>query len=277
MSYQLVSPDAAVSKPQQVGGVCAQSFQRITSPDLSSVRFILKLDAATCLSRKMDERPVTTSANDSVATLQPLLDTQPTSSASSPLGPTEKPDTASKKQSKSTSKWLQFLTQWGLEITALALSLIAFGLMIYLLYQSAGEPISKWTKTHISLNTAHVSQGKWNWLSRSAQPLVDFDRFNTASRGAWGSLRLLQSCVRRPRWIAIGALTAIALLTFEPFTQAVLVIRDKEVILDHREYNKVVQSSNGSLETHGNVPTIGQSTRLDGASWTRAFAGVGLV
>jgi hypothetical protein len=102
----------------------------------------------------MDERPVTTSANDSVATLQPLLDTQPTSSASSPLGPTEKPDTASKKQSKSTSKWLQFLTQWGLEITALALSLIAFGLMIYLLYQSAGEPISKWTKTHISLNTA---------------------------------------------------------------------------------------------------------------------------
>ncbi|KAK2472272.1 hypothetical protein H9L39_16152 [Fusarium oxysporum f. sp. albedinis] len=123
----------------------------------------------------------------------------------------------------------------------------------------------------------HVSQGKWNWLSRSAQPLVDFDRFNTASRGAWGSLRLLQSCVRRPRWIAIGALTAIALLTFEPFTQAVLVIRDKEVILDHREYNKVVQSSNGSLETHGNVPTIGQSTRLDGASWTRAFAGVGLV
>lgn len=44
----------------------------------------------------------------------------------------------------------------------------------------------------------HVSQGKWNWLSRSAQPLVDFDRFDTASRGAWGSLRLLQSCVRRP-------------------------------------------------------------------------------
>ncbi|ENH71564.1 hypothetical protein FOC1_g10007802 [Fusarium oxysporum f. sp. cubense race 1] len=25
--------------------------------------------------------------------------------------------------------------------------------MIYLLYQPAGEPISKWTKTHISLNT----------------------------------------------------------------------------------------------------------------------------
>ncbi|EXK28853.1 hypothetical protein FOMG_14742 [Fusarium oxysporum f. sp. melonis 26406] len=123
----------------------------------------------------------------------------------------------------------------------------------------------------------HVSQGKWNWLSRSAQPLVDFDRFDTASRVAWGSLRLLQSCVRRPRWIAIGALTAIALLTFEPFTQAVLVITDKEVILDHREYNKVLQSSNGSLETHGNVPTIGRSTRLDGASWTGAFAGVGLV
>ncbi|KAI3580274.1 hypothetical protein IWW34DRAFT_804895 [Fusarium oxysporum f. sp. albedinis] len=191
----------------------------------------------------MDERPVTTSANDSVATLQPLLDTQPTSSASSPLGPTEKPDTASKKQSKST-------ISWGADIQ---------------MDQNSYLP------QHSCLHLG------WNIKSLPGicyqHPLVDFDRFNTASRGAWGSLRLLQSCVRRPRWIAIGALTAIALLTFEPFTQAVLVIRDKEVILDHREYNKVVQSSNGSLETHGNVPTIGQSTRLDGASWTRAFAG----
>ncbi|EXL97868.1 hypothetical protein FOIG_10178 [Fusarium odoratissimum NRRL 54006] len=152
--------------------------------------------------------------------------------------------------------------------------------MIYLLYQSAGETISKWTKTHISLNTAVsilagtsraclafaismcLSQGKWNWLSRSAQPLVDFYRFDAASRGAWGK---------------IGALTAIALLAFEPFTQAVLAIRDKEGTLDHREYNKVVQSSNGSLETHGNVPTISRSTRLDAASWTGAFVGVGVV
>jgi hypothetical protein len=75
----------------------------------------------------------------------------------------------------------------------------------------------------------------------------------------------------------MGALTAVALLAFEPFTQAVLAIKDKEVTLDHREYTKVVQSSNDSLETLGNVPTIGRSTRLDGASWSGAFAGVGLV
>ncbi|KAF4961238.1 hypothetical protein FGADI_475 [Fusarium gaditjirri] len=243
----------------------------------------------------MDERPETTGANDSMATLQPLLETEPTSSASSRLVPTEKPNTTSEKQSKRSNGWLQFLNQWGLEVTSLALSLIAFGLMIYLLYSSDRQPISKWTKTHISLNTAVsilagtsraclaftismcLSQGKWNWLTRSAQPLVDFDRFDAASRGAWGSLRLLQSCVRRPHWIAVGALTAIALLAFEPFTQAVLAIEDKKVTLDNQEYKKVVLSSNESLDTMANLPTIGRSTRLDGASWNGALGGVGLV
>ncbi|KAI1022161.1 hypothetical protein LB504_007477 [Fusarium proliferatum] len=243
----------------------------------------------------MDESTESANANDHMATLQPLLEAEPPSSVSSPVAPTEKLDKTSEKESKNSSKLLLFLAQWGLEITSLSLSLIAFGLMIYLLYQSAEEPISKWNKTYISLNTAVsilagtsraclafaismcLSQGKWNWLSGAAQPLIDFDRFDAASRGAWGSLRLLQSCVRRPHWVSIGALTAIALLAFEPFTQAVLAIEDKEVTLDHLEYIKAARSSNDSLETLGNVPTIGRSTRLDGASWDGASPGVSAV
>lgn len=91
----------------------------------------------------MNEASESTNANDNMATLQPLLEAEPPSSASSQVAPTEKPDKTSEKESKSSSKWLLFLAQWGLEITSLSLSLIAFGLMIYLLYQSAEEPISK--------------------------------------------------------------------------------------------------------------------------------------
>ncbi|KAF5635990.1 hypothetical protein F52700_5304 [Fusarium sp. NRRL 52700] len=195
----------------------------------------------------MEEIPESTTANDHMATLQPLLETESPSSASSQVAPAEKPNKTSSKESKASSKWSLFLAQWGLEIAALSLSLIAFGPMIYRLYWSAEEPISQWNKAYISLNTAVsilagtsracltfaismcFSQGKWNWLSGAAQPLVDFDRFDAASRGAWGSLRLLQSCVRRPNWTSLGALTAIALLAFEPFTQAVLAIEGTEV------------------------------------------------
>ncbi|KAG5798184.1 hypothetical protein H9Q69_002793 [Fusarium xylarioides] len=243
----------------------------------------------------MDETPESTNASNHMATLQPLLEAEPPSSASSQVAPTEKPDKTSGKEGKTSSKRLLFLAQWGLEITALALSLIAFGLMVYLLYHSADEPISKWNKTYISLNTAIsilagtsraclafaismcLSQGKWNWLSGAAQPLVDFDRFDAASRGAWGSLRLLRSCVRRPHWTSMGALTAIALLAFEPFTQAVLAIEGKEVTLNHLEYIKAAHSSNDLLGTSGNFVKIGRSTRLDGASWDGASTGVSAV
>ncbi|KAF5972124.1 hypothetical protein FCOIX_9515 [Fusarium coicis] len=243
----------------------------------------------------MDETQESTSGNGHMATLQPLLEAEPPSSASSQIVPTVKPDKTSGKEGKTGSKCILFLAQWGLETTALALSLIAFGLMIYLLYYSADEPISKWNKTYISLNTAVsilagtsraclafvismcLSQGKWNWLGGAAQPLVDFDRFDAASRGAWGSLRLLQSCIRRPHWISMGALTAIALLAFEPFTQAVLAIEGKEVTLDLLEYTKAAHSSNNTLRTFGNVPQIGRSTRLDGASWDGASTGVSAV
>ncbi|KAF5579091.1 hypothetical protein FPANT_9749 [Fusarium pseudoanthophilum] len=280
MSCHFVSPHAAVRKPQQGGDVRAQSLHRFTR---------------VCQAR-MDETLESTSANDHMATLQPLLEAEPPSSAaSSQAPPTEKSVKTSGEEDKTSSKWSLFLAQWGLEITALALSLIAFGLMIYLLYHSAGEPISKWNKTYVSLNTAVsilagtsraclafaismcLSQRKWNWLSGAAQPLVDFDRFDAASRGAWGSLRLLQSCIRRPHWTSIGALTAIALLAFEPFTQAVLAIEGKEVTLDHVEYAKAAHSSNDTLQTFGNVPQIGRSTRLDGASWDGAATGVSAV
>lgn len=151
-------------------------------------------------------------------TSQPLLETPehippaPMSLASVLEKPIEDP----KKKDEVLKRLFPFLSDWKLETSALVLSLLSFIAMTYLLFASDEQPISKWTKSPITLNAlvsilagtsksslAFVismcfSQGKWTWLSRTARPLVDFDRFDAASRGATGSLRVLKSCVRRP-------------------------------------------------------------------------------
>ncbi|KAM0215172.1 hypothetical protein ACHAQD_008500 [Fusarium lateritium] len=177
---------------------------------------------------------------------------------------------------------LSFFTQWKLESLALVLSLASFVAMTYLLFASDEQPITKWKKSPITLNTlvsilagasksglAFVismcfSQGKWNWLSRTPRPLVDFDRFDAASRGATGSLRVLKSCLRRPHWSVLGALKAIALLAFEPFTQAILSLENRQVPLKPEEYAAMARSNNQSSSS---VPVIGSAIQLDAVYW----------
>jgi hypothetical protein len=151
-------------------------------------------------------------------TSQPLLET-PEHIPSTPVSlasELEKPIEGPNKKDKARRGLFSFLSDWILETLALVLSLLSFIAMTYLLFVSDEQPISKWTKSPITLNAlvsilagasksglAFVismcfSQGKWNWLSRTARPLVDFDRFDAASRGATGSLRVLKSCVRQP-------------------------------------------------------------------------------
>ncbi|KAH7261706.1 hypothetical protein BKA59DRAFT_447956 [Fusarium tricinctum] len=217
-------------------------------------------------------------------TNQPLLETQEqisltTVSLASEL---EKPIEGLNKNDEVRGGLFSFLSDWTLETLALVLSLLSFIAMTYLLFASDEQPISKWTKSPITLNAlvsilagtsksslAFVismcfSQGKWSWLSRTARPLVDFDRFDAASRGATGSLRVLKSCVRQPHWSALGALTAIALLAFEPFTQAILSLENRQVPLKPEEYAAMARANNQSSIS---VPVIGSSTRLDAGSW----------
>ncbi|KAF4973078.1 hypothetical protein FSARC_509 [Fusarium sarcochroum] len=65
-------------------------------------------------------------------------------------------------------------------------------------------------------------------------------------------------------WISLGALSAIVLLAFEPFTQAVLTLEDQSVTLEADQYVEMARRSN---ESNGSVPGIGGSFRLDAASW----------
>lgn len=142
------------------------------------------------------------SPDDRGAPISPLLPAQPANALGSAKG--------------KTSKFRLVFAVWSLELGSLLLSLLSFASLITLLVVYDREPISKWTKFPLSLNAVIsilgtiskgalafvvsmcLSQCKWNWVGNFAEPLVDFDRFDAASRGPWGSGRLLMSMVRRP-------------------------------------------------------------------------------
>ncbi|KAF4458817.1 DUF3176 domain [Fusarium albosuccineum] len=74
-----------------------------------------------------------------------------------------------------------------------------------------------------------ISQTKWSWFLQN-RPLYDFQVIDQASRGAWGSLRLLW-LVRWRHSIALGALVMIISAVTSPVTQLAInyPMREKEV------------------------------------------------
>ncbi|RTE75738.1 hypothetical protein BHE90_009805 [Fusarium euwallaceae] len=172
---------------------------------------------------------------------------------------------------------------WWLELSALALSLASLGALAALLSISDGQPVSKWAG--LSLNaivsilagtsraslafviSTCLSQGKWNWAGRFVGPLIDFDRFDAASRGAWGSIRLLRTMMRQPHWASIGAFTVIILLAYEPFIQAVLTLQDLPLVLDSANYTQFSATELDSNQPPEAGPVIGRSSRLDAGYW----------
>lgn len=105
---------------------------------------------------------------------------------------------------------------WLLEISSLLCSIVSFAGLLGLLIRFNDKPLSEWKVSGISINTpiavfasisraslalavsACIAQFKWNWFSKYEEPLIDFDRLDAASRGPWGSVRLMRTMVRRP-------------------------------------------------------------------------------
>ena len=64
-----------------------------------------------------------------------------------------------------------------------------------------------------------ISQLKWHWFwNGQSRPIMDFEYFDTASRGPWGCLMLL---CRPKQWslVTVGALLTILALLMEPSLQ----------------------------------------------------------
>ncbi|KAF2123016.1 hypothetical protein BDV96DRAFT_639567 [Lophiotrema nucula] len=77
-----------------------------------------------------------------------------------------------------------------------------------------------------------IGQLKWQWFQRSKQT-VDLDRFDSASRGPDGSIRLLWYLSWRQRLVSFGALATILMLVFPTFVQQSVQIGGRQFT----EYN----------------------------------------
>lgn len=130
---------------------------------------------------------------------------EPCPPASTPL--TSTPAPAPAQRPKPPARWKAAIAGWYLEILWCLVSVACFCALTVVLRRFNGQPLPKW-RYGLTINTAvaflstisragfviavseSVSQLKWLWHRRE-RPLVDFQAFDEASRGPWGSLKLL--------------------------------------------------------------------------------------
>ncbi|XPS90735.1 hypothetical protein M3J09_000168 [Ascochyta lentis] len=69
-----------------------------------------------------------------------------------------------------------------------------------------------------------IAQLKWKWVLTASRPAQDIDRFDLASRGPDGSMRLLWYFALKQNLASLGALATILLLAFPTFVQQAVQI-----------------------------------------------------
>ncbi|KAF2141171.1 uncharacterized protein K452DRAFT_318841 [Aplosporella prunicola CBS 121167] len=128
-------------------------------------------------------------------------------------------------------------TRWLMEVLACVIALLALVAIIITLGLHDGRPIPDWP-FRISVNAVvsifsvilkgtmlvpvaeAVSQLKWSWY-KEPRPLDDFARFDDASRGIWGSARLITR-LRGMHLASLGAAIMILAAASDPFIQQVI-------------------------------------------------------
>lgn len=137
-------------------------------------------------------------------------------------------------------RWLLELISWI--FSALCMSAIV-GVLIYL----QDDKLSNWTldkRTGLTLN-AYISvlskmagaslilpvsealgQLKWSWFLQHSKQMWDFEIFDNASRGPWGSFLLLIR-TKGKALAALGAMITLGLMTLDPFFQQVVDFPDR--------------------------------------------------
>ncbi|KAK3686209.1 hypothetical protein B0T22DRAFT_242745 [Podospora appendiculata] len=129
------------------------------------------------------------------------------------------------------------LNAWAFEFVWILVSLSSFSVILVILLIYDGRTLPR-LPLNITLNTLvaffsslskaafmipvaeAISQCKWNWF-RTDKPLSDFETFDVASRGFWGSVTLLG----RLRWsniASLGALVTIFSIMSTPITQQLI-------------------------------------------------------
>ncbi|KAJ4394984.1 hypothetical protein N0V91_011131 [Didymella pomorum] len=142
--------------------------------------------------------------------------------------------------------------KWLLEIISWLFSAICMAAVIGVLIYLRDDPLSKWAlaeKTGLTLNTyisilskmagaalilpvsEALGQLKWSWFLEHSKQMWDFEIFDNASRGPWGSMLLLLRTKGRAL-AAIGAMIMLCSLALDPFFQQVVDYPDRWALQD---------------------------------------------
>jgi hypothetical protein len=137
--------------------------------------------------------------------------------------------------------------RWLLEIMSWLFSLLCMAAVIGVLIYLKDEPLNKWTiaeRTPLTLNafisilskmagaalilpvSEALGQLKWSWFLENSKQMWDFEIFDNASRGPWGSMLLLIRTKGRAL-AALGALIMLCSLALDPFFQQVVDFPDR--------------------------------------------------
>ena len=142
--------------------------------------------------------------------------------------------------------------RWLLEIISWIFSAMCMTAVIGVLAYLQDDKLSNWTlekRTGLTLN-AYISvlskmagaslilpvsealgQLKWSWFLQHSKQMWDFEIFDNASRGPWGSLLLLIR-TKGKSLAALGAMITLGLMTLDPFFQQVVDFPDRWSLSD---------------------------------------------
>jgi hypothetical protein len=140
-----------------------------------------------------------------------------------------------------------FIKRWLLEIISWVFSAMCMAAVIVVLFILKDDPLTDWSlvnKVGLTLN-AYISilskmagaalilpvsealgQLKWSWFQQNSRQMWDFEIFDNASRGPWGSLLLLIR-TKGKTLAALGAMITLCMMALDPFFQQVVDFPDR--------------------------------------------------
>ncbi|KAK4195629.1 hypothetical protein QBC40DRAFT_18808 [Triangularia verruculosa] len=139
---------------------------------------------------------------------------------------------------------------WWQELASVLLSISCVLALVSILSSYDGRPLADWT-LGVTLNTViallsticrmafiyplaqALAQQRWNWYKRP-RSFDDFRIFDDASRGPWGSLRLLVRMRGRPL-SAVACLILVTSIATSTLTQSVVIYPSRPVALTGNE------------------------------------------
>ncbi|UPX15498.1 uncharacterized protein EKO05_0005944 [Ascochyta rabiei] len=145
--------------------------------------------------------------------------------------------------------------RWVFEIISWFISAVCMGIIIGILLDSKDKPLSQ-RPLAMSINNVlskiasaalilpiseAIGQLKWAWFHGSrSRDMIDFEIFDKASRGAWGSFLLLFR-TRGRSLAAMGAVLTLLLLATDTFFQQVSDLSERWIEQGHGDIPRIIQ------------------------------------